>query len=66
MHELLIFFAVLGGIDVFGVIGVVLGPVVVATTLALLEVMRQARTPPSQQVEGDTLLDRQEQIRQLS
>lgn len=66
MHELLIFFAVLGGIDVFGVIGVVLGPVVVATTLALLEVIRQAQTPPSERDKDDTLLDRQEQIRQVS
>ena len=40
MHELLIFFAVLGGLNVFGVLGVVLGPVVVAVTLAVVEVFR--------------------------
>ncbi len=45
MHELLIFFSVLGGIDVFGVLGLVLGPVVVAVTLALIEVARQANRP---------------------
>ena len=66
MHELLIFFAVLGGIDVFGVIGVVLGPVVVAVTLALLEMIRQANRPVAQTASEDTLLDRQEQIRQAS
>jgi predicted PurR-regulated permease PerM len=42
MHELLIFFAVLGGLNVFGVLGVVLGPVVVAVTLAVVEVFRTA------------------------
>lgn len=42
LHELLIFFAVLGGLNVFGVLGVVLGPVVLAITLATVEVFRAA------------------------
>jgi predicted PurR-regulated permease PerM len=42
LHELLIFFAVLGGLSVFGVLGVVLGPVVVALALALIAVFRAA------------------------
>ncbi|MGH9883534.1 MAG: AI-2E family transporter [Pyrinomonadaceae bacterium] len=42
LHELVIFFAVLGGLNVFGVLGVVLGPVVVAVTLAVIEVFRAA------------------------
>jgi predicted PurR-regulated permease PerM len=42
LHELLIFFSVLGGLDVFGVLGIVLGPVTVALTLALFDVVRQA------------------------
>jgi predicted PurR-regulated permease PerM len=66
MHELLIFFAVLGGIDVFGVIGVVLGPVLVAVTLALLEMVRQANRPVSETRQDDTLLEKQQQIRQVS
>lgn len=37
LHELLIFFSVLGGISVFGLLGIVLGPVVLAITLGLLE-----------------------------
>lgn len=41
LHELFIFFSVLGGLHVFGVLGLVLGPVVLAVTLALLDVMRQ-------------------------
>lgn len=41
LHELFIFFSVLGGLKVFGIIGIVLGPVVLAITLALLDVFRQ-------------------------
>lgn len=41
LHELFIFFSVLGGLHVFGVVGIVLGPVVLAITLALLDVFRQ-------------------------
>lgn len=42
LHELLIFFAVLGGLQVFGVLGLVLGPVIAAIALALLDVVREA------------------------
>lgn len=42
LHELFIFFSVLGGLKVFGVLGILLGPVVVAITLALVDVYRQA------------------------
>lgn len=45
LHELFIFFSVLGGLKVFGVLGIVLGPVVLAITLALLDVFRQADRP---------------------
>ena len=45
LHELLIFFSVLGGLQVFGVLGLVLGPVVVAITLALIEMAREAYRP---------------------
>jgi predicted PurR-regulated permease PerM len=37
LHELFIFFSVLGGISVFGLLGLVLGPVVLAITLGLLQ-----------------------------
>lgn len=42
LHELLIFFSVLGGLQVFGVLGIVLGPVTIALTLAIIEVVREA------------------------
>jgi predicted PurR-regulated permease PerM len=37
LHDLAIFFSVLGGLQVFGVLGLVLGPVVLAVTLALFD-----------------------------
>ncbi|HEY8376228.1 MAG TPA: AI-2E family transporter, partial [Nannocystis sp.] len=37
LHELFIFFAVLGGLQVFGVIGLFLGPVILAITIALFD-----------------------------
>jgi predicted PurR-regulated permease PerM len=45
LHELLIFFAVLGGLQVFGVLGIVLGPVVLALAMSLIEVFRAADSP---------------------
>lgn len=43
MHPLLVFFAVLGGLSVLGVSGIVLGPVTVAVLLGLIDLWR-ART----------------------
>ena len=40
LHELFIFFSVLGGISVFGLLGLVLGPVILAITLGLLQTFR--------------------------
>jgi predicted PurR-regulated permease PerM len=47
MHELVIFFSVLGGLSVFGVLGILLGPVIVAITIALLEVLGETSEPIS-------------------
>lgn len=44
LHELFIFFAVLGGLQVFGLLGIVLGPVVLAIALALFDALRMSRT----------------------
>lgn len=41
MNELFVFFSVLGGLKVFGVLGLLIGPVVLAITLALLDVYRR-------------------------
>lgn len=50
LHELVVFFAVLGGLQVFGVLGLVVGPVVVALTLAVLDVLRHAEPPPPEPI----------------
>jgi predicted PurR-regulated permease PerM len=46
LHELFVFFSVLGGISVFGLLGLVLGPVVLAITLGLLETFRPQIAEP--------------------
>lgn len=40
MHPLLIFFAVFGGVSVFGFLGLIIGPVIVAVTATLLGLLR--------------------------
>jgi predicted PurR-regulated permease PerM len=40
IHSLLIFFALLGGVEAFGVIGIFVGPLVLTITLALWDVLR--------------------------
>lgn len=66
LHELLIFFGVLGGLDVFGVLGLVVGPVVVAVTLALIEMVRQAHRSPDETLPESTVMERQAQLRETS
>jgi len=45
LHELFVFFSVLGGISVFGLLGIVLGPVVLAITIGLLQTFRRSERP---------------------
>jgi len=40
MHNLLIFFALLGGVRAFGIMGLFIGPAVVSVTIALLDMLR--------------------------
>jgi len=48
MHPLLLFFSIAGGVSVFGLLGLVLGPVVAALFVSLFEVYRIAiRSPES-------------------
>ncbi len=64
LHELLIFFSVLGGLQMFGILGLVLGPVLAAITLALIEVVRQANRPPSETRKETTIMEAQAEIRE--
>ncbi len=45
LNELLIFISVLGGIAAFGMLGIVLGPIVVATAISILDVYTQSDLP---------------------
>jgi predicted PurR-regulated permease PerM len=40
LHTLLIFFSILGGLQVFGFLGLIMGPVVLAVGLALVDIFR--------------------------
>jgi predicted PurR-regulated permease PerM len=51
LHELFIFFAVLGGLQLFGLIGLVLGPVVLAIALSLFEAFRHPGDAPASSAE---------------
>lgn len=65
LHELLIFFSVLGGLQIFGVLGLVLGPVIVAITLALLEVFRQAERQTEGMPPDASLVEQQASVRNV-
>ena len=41
MHTLLVFFALLGGVETFGVMGLFIGPVALAITLVVLEMLHE-------------------------
>jgi predicted PurR-regulated permease PerM len=45
LHELVIFFSVLGGLRYFGLLGILLGPVIMAITFGLLSVVMKTVPP---------------------
>ena len=47
LHELLIFFSVLGGLQIWGPLGLVLGPVMIAITLALFDIIKRLSLSPA-------------------
>jgi predicted PurR-regulated permease PerM len=47
LHPLVVFFSVLGGIVLFGLVGVFLGPILFVASLSILEVTRLALDPDS-------------------
>ncbi|HEU0252544.1 MAG TPA: AI-2E family transporter [Pyrinomonadaceae bacterium] len=51
LHELLVLFAVLGGMSMFGLLGIVLGPVVLAITIGLLDTFK-AKEPVLSETEA--------------
>ena len=65
LHELLVFFSVIGGLAVFGPLGLVVGPVVVAITLALLDVFRQVQRPPALTLREPSVIEGQDALRDV-
>jgi hypothetical protein len=65
LHELLVFFSVIGGLKVFGPLGLIVGPVVVAVTLALLDVFRKAERPVAATLRERTLVEEQAALRNV-
>ena len=56
MHELVVFFSVLGGLQVFGVLGIIMGPVVVALTMGFLLIFNHmGDDKPSADLAGEML-----------
>ena len=63
LHELLVLFSVLGGLQVFGPLGLVVGPVMVAITLGLLDVFRQVQRPAAVTVQEPSVIEQQDAVR---
>jgi predicted PurR-regulated permease PerM len=40
VHTLLVFFALLGGVEAFGIIGLFVGPVILSVTMAVLDMLK--------------------------
>ena len=53
MSGLVVFISVLGGISAFGLLGVVLGPIVVAAAVSLLDLYASESIPSNRQLETD-------------
>jgi predicted PurR-regulated permease PerM len=56
MHSLVVFFAVLGGLQLFGVFGLIIGPALFAVVGSLLEQFRAATLPREDSPVGDSAL----------
>ncbi len=52
LHELVVFFAVLGGLKVFGVVGLLVGPAVFAVAWSLLELFRDSALEREEEADG--------------
>jgi predicted PurR-regulated permease PerM len=48
LHNLLIFFALLGGVRAFGIMGIFIGPVVISVTITVFDMLRQVNVSSPQ------------------
>ncbi|TVR64775.1 MAG: AI-2E family transporter [Gemmatimonadales bacterium] len=56
LHPLVVFFSVLGGLVVFGGVGIFVGPVLFVTALTLMEMARLTLDPPDGESPGTAIL----------
>jgi len=55
MHPLLLFFAIMGGVAMFGLLGLVIGPLIAAVFVALVRLLEiRMHTPEDGQSEADS------------
>jgi predicted PurR-regulated permease PerM len=60
MHSLLVFFSIIGGLKLFGILGIIYGPLVVTAFITLTEIYRasyQYIIEPRRGVESETAID---------
>ena len=62
LHTLAVFFAIVGGLMVFGASGIIIGPAVLSLTVALIDVWRR-RTAGGETIEESLAVDRPETAR---
>lgn len=55
IHTLPVFLALLGGIAVYGAVGIVLGPIILAVTIKLLQIVKNRMIHPEETLTGPTL-----------
>jgi predicted PurR-regulated permease PerM len=55
LHPLLLFFTIMGGIAVFGLLGVVVGPMIAAGFTILLRVFEMRLHPEDEDANGETV-----------
>ncbi len=57
MNDLLVFIAIFGGIEAFGVLGIILGPIAVAVFLSLLRIYQHDYRPEGPVAQDPTTPD---------
>jgi predicted PurR-regulated permease PerM len=53
VHTLLLFFALLGGVRAFGIMGLFIGPVVLSVTMAVLSMLEEINSSPQPSPQGE-------------
>ncbi|MEA2031052.1 MAG: AI-2E family transporter [candidate division Zixibacteria bacterium] len=60
LHPLLLFFSIMGGIAMFGLLGIVLGPLIMAAFVTILQIL-EIRLHPDEEIDADPEREGEEQ-----